>query len=185
VLSSVGKVVKEVQVRIADDEDNALPTGDIGQVLIKSPTVFSGYWQRPDLNAAVLRGGWLHTGDLGYFDTEGWLNILGREADLLHRAGKTIYPRPVEEILHDHPAVKETTYVQVGDRAVMAVSLRQSWRGQQDEAHWVDEFTRFMGPRVNAAQAPDDYRVFEDLPRSLLGKVLRREVRGMLAAELG
>lgn len=183
VLSSGGQVVDGVDVRIADDDDNAVPDGTIGNVLVKSPTVFPGYWQRPDLNAVALRNGWYHTNDVGYFSPGGWLQILGRRADALQRDGRTIYARPIEEILHDHPAVKETAYVQVGEELVMAVSLRAAWRGAGDSKALTDELMAFVQARSAAGDAPDALRILDELPRSPLHKVLRREVREMLTRE--
>lgn len=181
VLTSVGRVVPQVQVIIADEEDHALPQGAIGNVLIKSPTQFKGYLHQPELNAQVLRGGWLHIGDMGYFDQDGLLHVLGRKPDLIIRHGHITYPRTVEEVLHDHPAVKETAYVQVGDHALMAVSLRHAWRDRMGDVSLVQELGDFLSSRVAAEDQPDGIALFIELPRSPLAKVLRREVRQTLS----
>jgi len=183
VLNSVGKPVPEVQVIIANDEDEALPVNAIGHVLIKSPTQFKGYLNRPDLSDKVQRGGWLHIGDIGYLDQDGMLHVLGRAPDLIRRMGNITYPRYAEEALHDHPAVKETAFVQVGEQAIMAVSLRQAWRTQLGQSALADEMLSFLAQRVGAPDLPDHIRLLEELPRSPLGKVLRREVRQRLESE--
>jgi fatty-acyl-CoA synthase len=182
VLSSVGRVVPQVQVIIADEDDGPLPQGEIGHILIKSPTQFTGYLHQPELTAQVLRGGWLHIGDMGYFDAEGLLHVLGRGPDVIRRGSHATYPRQVEEILHDHPAVKETAYVQVGERAIMALSLRHAWRSRWQDPAMNQELIEFLAQRVCVEDRPDSLRLLDGLPRSPLGKVLRRDVRALLSA---
>lgn len=183
VLMSAGRVVPGVHVRIVDADDRDLPAGEIGEVLIKSPTVFSGYWRRPDLTATSLRAGYLVTGDTGRIDGDGYLTLLGRKADLIVKHGRTIYPRLVEEPMHDHPAVKEASLVQVGEQAVMAVSLRRAWRERPAASDLIDEFSRHLDRYLPDWQRPDRFVLFDELPRSRLGKVLRREVRAALEAD--
>ncbi len=181
ILSSAGRPVAQVQVIIADENDTPLPQGEIGQILIKSPTQFKGYLDQPELNAKVLRNGWLHNEDVGYIDADGYLHILGRKADLIRRKEEVIYPRLVEEVIHEHPAIKEAVFVQVGQCAVMAVSLRRTERDQYTESEWITQLSAFMQSRVAEKALPDDYVIMEELPRSALGKVLRREVREFLS----
>lgn len=180
-LSSSGRPVPQVRVRIADAQDRPLAPGQVGEILLQSPTVFAGYWGEPELSARALRGGWYHTGDAGYLDAAGRLHVLGRTADAIQRQGRLIYPRLIEEALHDHPAVKETALVQVGERVVMAVSLRRALRGQGTAAQWEREWLDFLGTRVPANDLPDEVRLLDELPRSALQKVLRRELRVTLA----
>lgn len=180
ILMSAGRIVPGVALRIVDDTGRDLPAGEIGNVLIKSPTVFSGYWRRPDLNAVTLCDGFLVTGDTGRVSVDGYLTLLGRKADLVRRRDNVIYPRLVEEPAHDHPAVKEASLVQVGDQAVLAVSLRRAWRQQPPADGWPAELFRHLEERLPETTRPDRIVVFEELPRSLLGKVLRRDVRATL-----
>ena len=182
VLMSCGRVVPQVTVRIIDEAGNDLPPGTPGQVLVKSPTLFRGYWKRPDLNADNLRNGFLHIGDIGVLSTDGYLTLLGRKPDILQRDGRVIYPRLVEEMLHDHSAIKEATFVQGPTGAVMAFSLRRAWRAPRHRGYWGTELARHLQSRVQDWQLPDSYHLFDELPRSPLGKVLRREVRARLAA---
>lgn len=180
VLMSSGRVVPGVSVRVVGDAGRDCVPGEAGEVLVKSPTLFGGYWKRPELSAAALRDGYLHTGDIGTLSADGDLTLLGRRADLLRRGERVIYPRLVEEALHDHPAVKEACFVQHGADAVMAFSLRQSWRGTQPASYWHETFARHLAASVAAWQLPDNFMLLDDLPRSPLGKVLRREVRALL-----
>lgn len=179
-LSSVGTVVSGVTVIIGDASDQALPAETIGQVLIKSPTVFKGYWGHPELNEAILRGGYLHTNDVGYFDTQGRLHVLGRSVDLIRRNNHITYPRLVEEVIHDFPAVKEASLVQVGERAILVVSLRRAFRQNANNAAMAATLLAFLKDRVPAEDLPDEARIVDELPRSYLAKVLRREVRASL-----
>ncbi len=182
VLMSCGRVVPQVTVRIVDDEGRDVPVGTPGEVLVKSPTLFRGYWKRPELSAQSFVDGFLRIGDMGMLSPDGYLTTLGRKPDLLHRDGRVIFPRLVEEALHDYPAIKEASYVQGPQGTVMAFSLRRAWRGTQPREYWSTELSRHLQSRVPAWQLPDDYQLFEELPRSPLGKVLRREVRERLAA---
>ncbi len=181
VLSSVGRVVRGVEVRIVDVDGRELPAGEIGRIDVKSPTVFGGYLDRPDLTAAVLRDGWFLIGDVGRFLPDGRLQVMGREADVLRRSGKAVYPRFLEEVAHGHPGVKETAYVQVHDRLVLAVSPRAAFRNGPPAA-FEEDLLEFLTERVSAGDLPDELVVFDELPRSVLTKVLRREVRDVLAA---
>jgi len=183
ILNSVGKMVPQVQVIITDENDNALPTGQKGNILIKSPTQFKGYLKNQEMNEKVLKGGWLHIGDMGYIDSEGYLHVLGRKPDLIVRNNHTTYPRLVEEVMHDHEAVKETSYVQVGDKAIMALSLRGKFKNKlgEDKVAMEEELFKFISGKVPVEDMPDGIHLFNELPRSQLAKVLRREVRQFLS----
>ncbi|MDW8325407.1 MAG: AMP-binding protein [Anaerolineales bacterium] len=182
VLSSVGQVVPQVSVQIVDEAERPLPPGGVGQVLIASPTTFGGYWQRPDLTEQALRGGWFRTGDYGYFDAEGRLHILDREANLIRRRGYVIYPRLVEEAIHYHPAVKEACLVDGGAQGVvLCVSLRHAWRDRLASPAFAEELRDFLIGRIEDWQMPDRVRLYAELPRSYLRKVLHRDVRASLA----
>ncbi|MEW8626355.1 MAG: AMP-binding protein [Candidatus Thiodiazotropha sp.] len=183
ILMSAGRIVPGVQARIVDELDQDLPAGEIGEVLIKSPTVFSGYWRRPDLTGTALRDGYLVTGDMGRISNDGYLTILGRKTDLVSRQGRVIYPRLVEETAHDHPAVKEASLVQVQNQAILAVSLRRAWRwAAPPKSGWPAELMTHLRQHLPEESLPDRIVVFEELPRSSLSKVLRRDVRTALEA---
>ena len=179
-LTSVGRVVKGVQVKVVSDAGAALQAGEIGQILVKSPTVFDGYLDRPDLTAQVLHEGWFRIGDVGRFLPDERLQVLGRTADVMQRDGRPVYPRFVEEAAHRHPGVKETAYVQVGDRLVLACSLRANVDEAAAQA-FAPTLEAFLAALVPGEDLPDDVVVHRgDLPRSPLTKVLRREIRQLL-----
>ncbi len=180
ILSSVGKVVPQVSVKIVDDNNNDVPFMEKGHVLIKSPTLFTGYWKQPELNTKTFVDGWLKIGDIGYLEPDGRLHILGRSADVIKKDNRIIYPRLIEEHVHDHPAVKECNYVQVDDTAVLAVSLRHVYRKNTNHETIAFEILHLLKNKIKRHQLPDDIEFFEELPRSFLAKVLRREVREYL-----
>ncbi|MEI8326816.1 MAG: AMP-binding protein, partial [Betaproteobacteria bacterium] len=153
-LSSVGRVVPQLHAIIADEDDGPSAQAGIGNILIKGPTQFSGYFHQPELTAHGLRRGWLHTANMGYIDTESL---------------------PVEEILHDHPAVKETAYAQVGTSAILALSLRHAWRSRLQKPALQQELMEYPSERVSVEDLPDSLHLVNELPRSPLGKALRRK----------
>ncbi|MCF6347827.1 MAG: acyl--CoA ligase [Flavobacteriaceae bacterium] len=180
ILTSVGKVVPQVSVKIVDDDHNDLPFKETGHVLIKSPTLFTGYWKQPELNTKTFVDGWLKIGDMGYLEADGRLHILGRSADVIKKGNQIIYPRLIEEHVHDHPAIKECNLVQVDNEAVLAVSLRQAYRKNTNHETIAFEILNVLKNKIKPYQLPDDIEFFEELPRSFLAKVLRCEVREFL-----
>jgi long-chain acyl-CoA synthetase len=177
---AVGLPVPDVEVRIvdADTGQGNLASGEVGEVLLRAPQVMQRYWQRPEETAATLRDGWLHTGDLGYLDNEGYLFIVDRKKDLIKPSGFQVWPREVEEVIASHPAVDQVGVAGVPDpyqgEAVKAwVVLRA---GQQVS---VDELRTYCREKLVAYTVPRHVEFRDSLPMSHLGKVLRRE----LAAE--
>ena len=177
-LSSAGVPYSGVRVRI-DSEDPSRP----GEILIASPTITAGYWNDPERTAASREGEFFRSGDVGFFDTGGRLHVVDRKADLIERHGRTLFPRRVEEVLAQHPAVKEACVVvaePASERVVAAVSLRPSYRSDADAVR--RSLAGFLESRLPREELPDEIRVFDELPRSVQGKVLKREVRQALAS---
>jgi acyl-CoA synthetase (AMP-forming)/AMP-acid ligase II len=114
-LASVGPAFTGVEVRVADAEDNPLPPDEIGEILVRGDTVMAGYWNNPAASAETLRNGWLHTGDVGSMDADGFLTLKDRSKDVIISGGSNIYPREVEEVLLRHPAVSEVSVVGQAD----------------------------------------------------------------------
>ena len=181
-LSTVGRVVPGVDVVIRDDDFNPLPVGRMGLVTVQTPVRFDGYWNDPEKTRETLRDGWVVMGDLGYFDAAGHLHVLGRNADRVARHGQLLNPREVEEVAHTHPSVKEACLVQHGPLAVLVLSLRRSWRTGHDWAALERDIAQYLAHKLPPALQPDDVRIVEEIPRSFLNKMLRREVRLMLEA---
>ena len=181
-LRSVGRPFDGVRVRIEDETGNSLTAGNLGEIVISSPTVTGGYWNDPERTAAALRDGWWRSGDLGFMDERGRLSILDRKPDVLRRGERIFFPRAIEEEASDHPWVKEACAVADGaGRIVLAVSLRRLLRGRAAAAPAV--LSSFLEGRLEPEARPDEIRVFPELPRSVQGKVLKREIRDALARE--
>ena len=181
VLSTVGRVMPGVQVVIRDDDFKPLPRGEIGLITVLTPVRFTGYWLDPEKTSETLRDGWVVMGDLGYFDTSDYLHVLGRSADRVMRNGHLVNPREVEEVAHTHPCVKEACLVQHRDQAVLVLSLRQRFRDGRDWRALEDEVAQYLAKELPAERQPDRVHIVDEVPRSFLNKMLRREVRQMLA----
>ena len=181
-LASVGVAQSCVEVRVADDDDATLPTGEVGEVLVRGDVVMAGYWDNAEASAATLRGGWLHTGDMGAFDADGYLTLKDRSKDVIISGGTNIYPREIEEVLLRHADVGECAVVgrphaEWGEEVVAFVAPppgRAVDTGELDRL-CLDNIARFKRPR--------DYRVTEALPKNNYGKILKTELRNWLAAE--
>jgi long-chain acyl-CoA synthetase len=181
-VSSVGVAQSAVEVLVADADDRALPSGEIGEVLVRGDVVMQGYWANPEASAQTLRNGWLHTGDVGSFDADGFLTLRDRSKDLIISGGSNVYPREVEEVLLRHPAVAEVSVVgrrdpEWGEEIVAFVTLRTGAQVSQSEldALCLQHIARFKRPRA--------YRFVDSLPKNNYGKVLKTELRARLAAE--
>jgi len=181
-LASVGTAQLVVEVMVADRDDRPLPPGEPGEVLVRGDSVMRGYWRDPQASAETLRGGWLHTGDVGVIDEDGFLTLRDRSKDLIISGGQNVYPREVEEVLLEHPAVGEVSVVgapdhEWGERVVAFVVPRAGERvaaGDLD-AHCLARIARFKRPK--------DYRVVDELPKNNYGKVLKTELRARLARD--
>jgi len=173
---AVGVPTHGTTVWIADDDGNALPLGEPGEIVISGETVARGYWQRPDDTAAAMRADGFRTGDIGFMDAQGWVYLVDRKKDMINASGYKVWPREVEDVLYTHPAVREAAVVGVADpyrgetvRAV--VSLRS---GQAIDSAVMQQWCR---QRMAAYKVPREFIVMDDLPKTSTGKILRRALR--------
>jgi long-chain acyl-CoA synthetase len=179
-LGSCGVPRTGVLVKVVDDCDRELPTGEIGEIVTRSDCVMEGYWNNPAASEETLRGGWLHTGDLGSFDEEGSLTLRDRSKDIIISGGSNIYPREVEEVLLRHPGLVEVSVVgrphaEWGEEVVAFVVARLAAGVAPEELDrlCLDHIARFKRPR--------HYRFVGALPKNNYGKVLKTELRRILA----
>jgi acyl-CoA synthetase (AMP-forming)/AMP-acid ligase II len=180
-LGSAGRPYPLVEVRVVDADDRPLPAGAEGEVVARGDLVMERYWKRPEATAETLRNGWLHTGDIGRFDADGYLYLLDRIGDMIISGGFNVYPREVEEALLAHPAVREAAVVGLpdetwGEEVVAAVSLGDARTSEAD----LIEFAR---ARVSGFKRPRRLTVLEELPKSGAGKIVRRRVRETLLGD--
>ncbi len=181
-MQSVGVPRTGVEVRVVDTEDRELPAGEAGEVAVRGDVVMSGYWNDPEATADVLRGGWLHTGDIGSFDADGYLTLRDRSKDLIISGGMNIYPREVEEALLRHPGVRAAAVVGRPDpewgESVVAFVVADG-----DVPPPVEELDRTCLDRIARYKRPKDYRFVDVLPTNNYGKVVKRELRQWLQGE--
>jgi long-chain acyl-CoA synthetase len=181
-LASVGVAQSVVELRTADETDRPLPADQPGEVLVRGDAVMKGYWHNPEATAETLRNGWLHTGDVGALDEDGFLTLMDRSKDLIISGGSNIYPREIEEVLLRHPGVHEVSVVgrphpEWGEEVVAFVVARSGAPlSERDlDALCLEHIARFKRPRA--------YRFVEGLPKNNYGKVLKTVLRKQLAAE--
>ena len=176
---SVGQPLPGVEVSILDDDDRALPVGDTGEIGVRGPNVMLGYYGLPDETARTLRNGWLHTGDVGRLDADGFLYVVERKKDLIIRGGFNVYPREVEEVLYAHPAVAEAAVVGMrdplmGEEVCAFVTLKA---GATADAEALIDFCR---SRLAKYKCPREMRFLPSLPKNPVGKILRKELRALV-----
>ena len=178
-LGSVGVAQSVVDVQVADDHDDILPAGEIGEILVSGDTVMAGYWENRNATQTTLRNGWLHTGDMGVFDSDGFLTLKDRSKDVIISGGTNIYPREVEEVLARDSSVAEVSVIGAPDREwgerVVAFVVPNQDRiidpGSLDQL-CLDNMARFKRPK--------SYRIIDALPKNNYGKVLKTALREMI-----
>lgn len=155
--------------------DAPLPPGEKGELVIKGPQVMTGYWNREEETANTLRDGWLYTGDIGYMDEDGYFYIVDRKKDMIIASGFNIYPREIEEVLYEHPAIKEAACVGVpdeyrGETVKAYIVLKEGYSVTEQQ---IDEFAR---KKLAAYKVPKIYEFRDELPKTTVGKILRRQL---------
>jgi long-chain acyl-CoA synthetase len=179
---SIGTPVKGVEMRVVDADGRELPIGEAGEIAIRGPNVMKGYWGKPEATAEVMRGvgevggGWFLTGDLATVDDDGYYHIVGRKKDLIIRGGYNVYPREIEEVLHEHPAVAEVAVIgiphaELGEDVGAAVVLKPGATATPEELR------AFAKDRVAAYKYPRHVWLVRQLPKGPTGKILHREVQ--------
>lgn len=173
---SVGRPLRDVEVRILDDAGYDVPAGEIGEVFLRGPGLFSGYWRDPDRTAAAYRGEWFSLGDMGHLDSDGYLYLVDRKQDMIISGGENIFPNDIEECLQRHPAVAQAAVIgipdeQWGELVVAYVVLAAGARVTSDQ------LIAFCGDHLPNYMKPRRVEFCRSLPRSPTGKLLRRELR--------
>jgi long-chain acyl-CoA synthetase len=172
---SIGVPIGGTEFRLVDDDGNDVPAGEPGEIAMRGPFVMSGYWEREDATAETIRDGWFHTGDMATVDDDGYFFIVDRKKELIIRGGYNVYPREIEEVLYEHPAVREAAVVGVphdslGEEVGAAIALKDGAEASEDEIR------AFAKERVAAYKYPRQVWFVEELPKGPTGKVLKREI---------
>jgi long-chain acyl-CoA synthetase len=176
---SIGKPIWGVTVRIVDEQDSPLPPGQqhVGELVIRGHNIMKGYYKKPEATATAFANGWFHTGDLGYADEDGFFYIVDRKKDLVIRGGYNVYPREVEEVLYEHPAVAEAAVIgrpdpKLGEEVVAYVGLKPGASAEPEE------LVSYCKERLAAYKYPREVRIVDELPKGATGKILKKELRG-------
>ncbi|SPF38458.1 AMP-dependent synthetase and ligase [Syntrophobacter sp. SbD1] len=175
-LASAGKAAPGVDVALTGMDDQMLRPGEIGEIVIRGKCVMKGYWKNPELTAVALRGGWYHTGDMGYMDEEGYLFLVDRKADMIVTGGENVYPKEVEDVLYQHPAIAMAAVVSApdekwGERVQAVVVLRPDQKVEEEEliAHCKSKLAGYKCPKA--------IEVWDTLPTTPVGKILRKDIK--------
>ena len=173
---SIGTPISGVEMKVVDAHGHALPCGEVGEIVIRGHNVMKGYWNRPDATAEVLKDGWLYTGDMARIDEDGYFFIVDRKKDMIIRGGYNVYPREIEEVLYEHPAVLEAAVVGVPDEAMgeevgAAIVLRPGTNGD------AEDIRSFVKDRVAAYKYPRRIWFADELPKGATGKLLKRDIK--------
>ncbi len=175
-VGSIGLPMKGTDMRIFDDNDKEVPQGNQGEIVIRGPMLMKGYWNKPQETAEMIRNGWLHTGDVGYVDEDGYFWITDRKKDLIIKGGENISPRTIEEVLFTHPGVSEAAVVGMKDakygediKAFIVLNPGQSVTPDEIREYCRKKLTNFLVPR--------EVVFLQAMPKSLVGKILKKELR--------
>ena len=162
-------------MKVVDEDDNEVAQGEVGEIVIRGHNIMKGYWQRPEATAEAMRGGWFHSGDMARIDEEGYFYIVDRKKDLIIRGGYNVYPREVEEVLYEHPQVREAAVIGIpheewGEEIGAALVLHEG--EQLDPA----EASAYVKERIAAYKYPRVVWFLDELPKGPTGKILKREI---------
>jgi fatty-acyl-CoA synthase len=175
-LGSVGVATSALEVRVVDDQMRDVPTGQVGEIVFRGPTVMAGYWQRPDATSEAFAGGWLHSGDLARQDDEGFLYVVDRKKDMIISGGENIYCAEIENALMDHPAIREAAVIgradeRWGEIAVAVLALHD------EKTLTLDDLVEYLRPRLARFKHPKHLVLVGHLPRNAVGKVSKTVMR--------
>jgi long-chain acyl-CoA synthetase len=173
---SIGVPVPSTTAWVVDEQDADLPIGQIGEIVVAGPQVALGYWNKPEESEHAMPGGRLHTGDVGFMDAEGWFYIVDRKKDQINASGFKVWPREVEDVLYEHPAIREAAVVGAVD-AYRGETVKAFVSVKDGSSVTIDEIIAFCKERLAAYKCPRIVEVMDDLPKTVTGKILRRELR--------
>jgi len=172
---TIGTPIRGVDMKVVDDDGKDLPAGEPGEIVIRGENVMRGYWGRDEATTEAIRDGWFHSGDIGVVDADGYFSIVDRKKDLIIRGGYNVYPREIEEVIYEHPAVAEaavvgTPHESLGEEVGAAVVLKA------DQQATTEEIKAFVKERVSAYKYPRQVWFLDELPKGPTGKILKREI---------
>ena len=166
------------EMRVVDEEDREVPDGTLGEIVLRGENILKGYHKNPEATSVAFRNGWFHTGDVGYRDADGFYYIVDRKSDMIIRGGENIYPREIDEVLYQHPAIAAAATIGVpdplyGEEVAAYVVLKD---GEQVTAEEIIDFCR---QHLADYKCPKSVRIVDDIPKGPTGKLLKRELGKM------
>jgi long-chain acyl-CoA synthetase len=172
---SIGTPIKGVEMKVVDDDGNEVAQGEVGEIVIKGHNVMNGYWKREDATAETIVDGWLHTGDIGKADEDGYFFIVDRKKEMIIRGGYNVYPREIEEVLYEHPDVREAAVLGIpsdeyGEEVAAAVALKDGASASPEELR------SYLKEQVAGYKYPRKVWLVDELPKGPTGKILKREI---------
>src|SRR2546427_2607167 len=163
------------EMKVVDDDDREIPDGTLGEIVLRGENILKGYYKNPEATASAFRNGWFHTGDVGYRDTEGFFYIVDRKSDMIIRGGENIYPREIDEVLYQHPAVAAAATIGVpdplyGEEVAAFIVLKDGMQASEEELlkHCTEQLADY--------KCPKSIRIVKDIPKGPTGKLLKREL---------
>jgi acyl-CoA synthetase (AMP-forming)/AMP-acid ligase II len=175
-LTSAGKASQCSRVKIVDEDDNPVQAGEIGEICVKGKHVMMGYWKNPKLTDEVLRGGWLHMGDMGYMDTDGYVYMTDRKADMIISGGENVYPKEVEDVIYQHPSVQECSVVSAPDakwgEIVQAVVVLKPGHKAADQ-----DIIEHCKARLAGYKCPKALAFWDAIPKTIVGKIEKKKIK--------
>jgi long-chain acyl-CoA synthetase len=175
-LTSAGKPDIGVQVRIVDEEDNDVEPDEVGEIIVRSKHIMVEYWHKPEETKEALINGWVHTGDMGYYDDEGYIYIADRKKDMIISGGENVYPREVEEVLYQHPAVLEAAVIGIPD-PYWVEKVHAVVETREGVSTTAEELIAFCKKRIAGYKVPKTVEFVDSLPKNPAGKILKKELR--------
>jgi acyl-CoA synthetase (AMP-forming)/AMP-acid ligase II len=179
ILDACGRAAFNTELQVIDSVGRRLPAGEAGEIIARGPQVMLGYWNNPEATAEALRDGWLHTGDIGQFDEDGYLTIVGRLKDMIISGGENVYPVEIENVLTLHPLVRDAAVIGVSHRKWGEVPLAVIV-AQDDGALCIDELRALCREHLAAYKVPTHFHTAEDIPRNPSGKILKQQLRNTI-----
>ena len=173
--------MSDIEMKIIDQDGKDLPPGEVGEIVARGPRVMSGYWKDEEKTEKTIdKDGWVHTGDMGYMDEDGYFFLAGRATDIIIRAGENISPEEVEAVLHSHPKVDETAVIGIPDEEWGEVPMAVVVIKEGEEAT-ADELMEYCRANLSSFKRPRSVVFTDELPRNPMGKVLKRVLREQYA----
>ncbi len=182
-LRSCGRAVFGTEIRVVDEQGNPLPPGEIGEIVARGPQLMKGYWKRDDATAKTIVDGWLHTGDAGRMDEEGYVYIQDRVKDMIISGGENIYPAELENILMGHPQIQDAAVIGVADEKWGEVPFAVLVSGGAAELT-PDELVAFCRGKLAGYKIPRQLAYVEALPRNPTGKILKKDLRELFREKM-